>query len=450
MEPLTVDYRSAGTAAGLTQYRWVICALLFLATTINYVDRQILSLLKPMLDGQLHWTNTQFGWINSAFQASYGVSLFAFGYIVDRFGTRRGYALSIFGWSLAAMGHALVSSIGGFFVARVALGLSEGGNFPAAIKAAAQWFPRRERAFATSLFNSGANIGAVVAPALVPPIAAHFGWHAAFLLAGAAGMLWLVAWFPLFDDPQRSRRVSAAELAHIESDADAADPTAGGGDARVTVASVFRFPQAWSFVVAKFLTDPVWWFFLIWLPDYFKAARHLDIKGSWPLLVSIYSIVTVLSIVGGWDERGPDRPRVVGHGRPQGRHAHLRPVRRPDRVRHARRQLGRRRPDRPGRGRPPGVVGHAVHDHVRPVPQAGRGHPGRYRQHGRVARRDDLPGRDRHGPGPLRRARLRGRVRLLRGAYLVAFAVSHVLAPSFAPVPFTTAEPAGFDALTDR
>ena len=279
-----------------TKYRWVICGLLFFATTINYVDRQILSLLKPILDDQLHWTNTQFGEINSAFQAAYGASLFFFGWFIDRFGTKLGYALSIGAWSLAAISHALVNSIGGFFGVRIALGLSEGGNFPAAIKATAQWFPKKERAFATSIFNSGANVGAIVAPAVVPVIAYNLGWHWAFVFAGLAGFAWLAFWFPLFDYPERSRLVSAGELMYIESDS----RDLGESEGRATLGTVLRHREAWSFVAAKFLTDPVWWFFLIWLPDFFKTTRHLDLKNSWGYLVSIYSIITVLSLIGGW------------------------------------------------------------------------------------------------------------------------------------------------------
>ena len=280
-----------------SNYRWIVCGLLFFATTINYIDRQILSLLKPILDEQLHWTSTQFGAINSAFQAAYGVSLFFFGWFIDRYGTKIGYAVSIFAWSLAAAGHAFVFSIGGFFAARIALGFGEGGNFPAAIKATAEWFPRRERALATSLFNSGANVGAIIAPAVVPWIALTWGWHWAFVLAGVAGMLWLIAWWPLFDSPRRTKRVSATELALIESDA---VDTRAGDTGKVTWGDVLRHREAWSFIVAKFLTDPVWWFFLIWLPDFFKKTRGLDIKNSWTLLVSIYAIITVLSIFGGW------------------------------------------------------------------------------------------------------------------------------------------------------
>ena len=278
------------------RYRWVICGLLFFATTINYVDRQILSLLKPILDDQLGWTNAEFGAINSAFQAAYGVSLFFFGWFIDKFGTKVGYAVSIAAWSLAAIAHALVGSIGGFFVARIGLGLGEGGNFPAAVKATAQWFPKREWALATSLFNSGANVGAIIAPAIVPRIALALGWHWVFIFAGAAGLLWLTLWWPFFDYPEKSRRVSAAELAFIDSD----PPDAGDADEKVTWGLVLRHRQAWSFIVTKFLTDPVWWFFLIWMPDFFKKTRHLDIKNSWSLLVCIYAIVTVFGIAGGW------------------------------------------------------------------------------------------------------------------------------------------------------
>lgn len=279
-----------------TRFRWVICGLLFFATTINYVDRQILALLKPILDKELGWSKTQYGAVNSAFQASYGVSLFFFGWLVDRYGTKAGYAVSIAAWSVAAMGHALVNSVGGFFGARIALGLGEGGNFPAAVKATAQWFPKRERALATALFNSGANVGAVLAPAVVPAIAYSMGWHWAFIFAGVAGFAWLGLWIPLFDLPERSRRVSAAELAIIQSDTGAAD-VAGPA---TTWGEVLRHREAWAFIVAKFMTDPVWWFFLIWLPDFFKTTRGLDIKNSWVHLVSIYSIITALSVFGGW------------------------------------------------------------------------------------------------------------------------------------------------------
>ena len=258
-------------------------------------DRQILSLLKPILDIELGWSNEQFGEIMAAFQGAYAIGLLGFGWLIDRFGVKVGYAISITAWSLAAIGHAMVGSIGGFRIARICLGLGEGGNFPSSIKAVAIWFPKMERAFATSIFNAGANVGAIIAPAVVPLIAIHWGWHAAFIAAGVAGLLWLVLWIPFYDAPERQRRVSAAELVFIRSDLD--EPQI---EQKLSWMTLLASRKAWSFIVAKFMTDPVWWFFLIWLPDYFKKTRHLDLKNSWVHLVTIYSIVTVLSIVGGW------------------------------------------------------------------------------------------------------------------------------------------------------
>jgi ACS family hexuronate transporter-like MFS transporter len=287
---------TASTDSGLGRYRWFVCGLLFIATTINYVDRQILALLKPILDDELKWTNEQFGEINAAFQFAYAAGLLLFGWFVDRFGTKIGYAVSIAAWSLAAIGHALVGSIGGFRNARLALGLGEGGNFPSAIKAVALWFPKRERAFATSLFNAGTNVGAILAPAMIPPIAFTWGWQAAFIAAGLAGFLWLFLWIPFYDLPEKVKRLSAEELRHIRSDPQ--DPHEAA--AKMPWRSLLGYRQTWSFIAAKFMTDPVWWFFLIWLPDFFKKTRGLDIKKSWVHLVTIYAIVTVLSLIGGW------------------------------------------------------------------------------------------------------------------------------------------------------
>ena len=284
------------TASVVGNYRWVVCALLFLATTINYVDRQILSLIKPILDEQLKWSNTDFGLTNSIFQGCYAFSLLIFGMIIDKWGTKIGYAVSIAAWSVAAIGHSFVGSVHGFWMARGALGLGEGGNFPSAIKAVALWFPKKERALATSIFNAGTNVGAIVAPALVPQIAAAWGWQAAFVGAGILGFLWLLLWGPLYNVPEKIKNMTSGELAHIRSDG--AD--AGGDEGKAPWMSVLGYRQTWSFIVAKFLTDPVWWFFLIWLPDFFKKTRGLDIKKSWVHLVTIYLIVTVLSIAGGW------------------------------------------------------------------------------------------------------------------------------------------------------
>jgi ACS family hexuronate transporter-like MFS transporter len=290
-----MEIQEKSVAAKTGRYRWTICSLLFIATTINYVDRQILSLVKPILDTELGWSNEEFGIVNAVFQGAYGFGLLFFGWFVDRYGAKIGYAVSIVAWSLAAMGHAAVSTVTGFMVARASLGVSEGGNFPSAIKATAQWFPKRERAYATSIFNAGTNVGAIVAPAIVPWIALTWGWQWAFIIAGIAGLLWLILWIPLYDRPEKSKRVNAAELELIESDREDQNETQ-----KVSWLGLLRYRQTWSFIVAKFMTDPVWWFFLIWLPDYFKKTRGLDIKESWIHLVTIYVIVTILSIFGGW------------------------------------------------------------------------------------------------------------------------------------------------------
>jgi ACS family hexuronate transporter-like MFS transporter len=288
------------TPAPRSNHRWIILALLFFATTINYIDRSILSLIKPeYLDKELGWTNTQYGYVNSAFQFAYALGLLGFGWFIDRFGTKIGYTVSIVFWSVAAAGHAAVASVFGFGVARVFLGVGEGGNFPAAIKTVAQWFPRAERAFANALFNSGSNIGSVIAPLVVLPVAAAWGWRSTFVIAGIAGILWVFFWIPLFRNPPAQADDSPAD------------------EEKVSWGSLFNTRQAWAYMVCKFLTDPVWWFYLIWLPDYFKKEQHLDLKAigavpslldpaaffgwmfSQPLVV-LYSIVTVLSIFAGW------------------------------------------------------------------------------------------------------------------------------------------------------
>jgi ACS family hexuronate transporter-like MFS transporter len=286
---------ATATSVATTNFRWVICALLFFATTINYVDRQILSLLKEILDRDIGWSNTQFGLVNSAFQFTYGIGLLGFGWFVDRFGTKIGYAVSIAAWSVAAACHALVGSFSGFLAARSALGLGESGNFPSAVKAVALWFPKRERAFATSIFNAGTNAGALIAPAVIPAMAFRWGWQSTFVAAGIAGVLWLFLWLPFYDVPERSRYLGAQEMAFIRSDKD--EDNRGG---KIPWLSLLTYRQTWSFIIAKFLTDPVWWFFLIWLPDFFNKTRGLNIKKSWIHIVTIYGIVTVLSIFGGW------------------------------------------------------------------------------------------------------------------------------------------------------
>ncbi|MFZ9981515.1 MAG: MFS transporter [Cyclobacteriaceae bacterium] len=274
--------------------RWTVVALLFFATTINYIDRQILSLIKPILDNELGWTNTEFGLVNSAFQGAYGLSLLFFGWFIDKFGAKIGYAVSITFWSLAAMLHSVAGSLSGFAFARTALGLGEGGNFPAAIKSVTQWFPKSERAFATSIFNAGTNAGAIIAPAIVPAIALTWGWQWAFIGAGLLGFIWLLFWLPWFESPEK-KKLTAHELNHIRSGQSEDELN------KVTLpwTGLLKYRQTWAFIIPKFLTDPVWWFFLIWLPDFFNK-RGLEIKSSWVHLVSIYTIVTILSITGGW------------------------------------------------------------------------------------------------------------------------------------------------------
>lgn len=291
----SLPYQSSNRLPAASRFRWWICLLLFFATTINYADRQILSLLKPILDQELKWTNEQFGYVNAAFQFAYALSYLAFGFLIDRFGTKLGYAVSIAAWSLAAAAHALANSVMGFGIARVLLGTGEGGNFPAAIKAVAEWFPKRERAMATALFNSGANVGALIAPAIVPPLAAAIGWHGVFVVAGVSGFVWLIFWMLFFDHPTKSRRVSEAELVHITSDADEAFATSN-----IPWLSLLKYRQTWGYLAARFLTDPVWWFFLIWLPDYFKKTRGMDMKTMGKPLILTYAIVTVLAIFGTW------------------------------------------------------------------------------------------------------------------------------------------------------
>ncbi len=280
----------------VSHFRWFIVGLLFLATTINYIDRQILALLKPILDREMGWTNEQYGYVNSAFQATYAFSYVVFGWFIDRCGIKIGYAVSITMWSIAAACHGLIGSVRGFVSARFALGAGEGGSFPACIKAVAYWFPQRERALAASLFNSGANVGPIIAPAIVPWIAFAFGWRAAFVMAGIAGLLWLALWLPYYRSPEDSPHVSTTELELIRADHDAKSDSSGA----VNWWGLFRFRATWAYLLTKLLTDPISWFWLIWLPDFFKKTRDLDLHRSWYYLVSIYTISMLLSIVGGW------------------------------------------------------------------------------------------------------------------------------------------------------
>lgn len=240
-------------SAGVGRYRWRICALLLFATTINYIDRQVLGVLAPDLQRTIGWNEIQYGYIVTAFQAAYAIGLITAGAVIDRLGTRLGYALAILVWSIAAVSHSLAATVMGFAIARFALGLGEAGNFPAAVKTVAEWFPRRERALATGIFNSGSNVGAIVAPIAVPIIAVTWGWQAAFMFTGALSALWLVVWLLVYRAPEQHPKVSAAELAYIRSDPEESTT-------RIPWAQLLRHRQTWAFVAAKFLTDPIWWF----------------------------------------------------------------------------------------------------------------------------------------------------------------------------------------------
>ena len=275
-------------------YRWVICALLFFATTINYIDRQILGILAPVLQIEIKWSESEYGLIVTAFQGAYALGLLAFGWFIDKYGTKIGYTVSIVWWSVAAMGHALVKTPFGFGVARAGLGLSEAGNFPAAIKAVAEWFPKKERALATGIFNSGANIGAVVAPAVVPWLTVTYGWQAAFIATGAIGFLWIVFWIIFYERPEHHKKLSKTELEYILSDP--AEPTSD----KVPWLKLLRFRQTWAFVLGKFMTDPIWWFYLYWLPKFLNKNYGLTITDLGLPLIAIYTMTSVGSIGGGW------------------------------------------------------------------------------------------------------------------------------------------------------
>jgi MFS transporter, ACS family, hexuronate transporter len=274
--------------------RWYICGLLFYATTVNYIDRQVLGLLKPLIERDLGWTEADFGWVISAFQAAYALMMPLAGRIIDKLGTRIGYALAVLVWSIAAMSHSLARTSLQFAIARFSLGLGEAANFPAAIKTVADWFPKRERALATGIFNSGSNLGALIAPLLVPFVAAHFGWRSSFLATGALDALWIVVWLATYRSPRKHKRLSPEELNLIESD-QAEEPAR-----RLPYSRLLRTKGAWAFLVGKFLTDPIWWFYLYWMPGFLNKRYGLDLSHLGPPLVAIYLVADVGSIGGGW------------------------------------------------------------------------------------------------------------------------------------------------------
>jgi ACS family hexuronate transporter-like MFS transporter len=273
--------------------RWGICALLFFATTINYVDRSVLGILAPTLRTEIGWTDGDYGRISAAFTLAYAIGFLFAGWFIDRVGTRIGYALYLGVWSIAAAAHALASTPIAFGAARFALGLGESGNFPAAIKTVAEWFPRRERAFATGLFNAGSNVGVIVAPLVVPWLTLQWSWRVAFAVTGLFGLVWILFWWPLYRTPDEHPRLSAEELQHIESDPP--EPAV-----RVSWAELLRHRQAWAFASGKFLTDSVWWFYLFWFPLFMADTFGFDLRNIGLPLVTVYLLADVGSVVGGW------------------------------------------------------------------------------------------------------------------------------------------------------
>lgn len=318
----------------MTQYRWVICSMLFFATTVNYLDRQVLSLLQPILEEEFHWTDNDYGTITAVFSFFYAVSMLFAGRFVDRVGTKKGYAWSIAIWSLGAMLHAgcgivtemftgladanalrlaqgadIVSqitmiSVTSFIICRCVLALGEAGNFPAAIKATAEYFPKKDRAFATGIFNSGANVGAIVAPLTVPVMAEYWGWEMAFIVVGIIGFIWLGIWQFVYHKPDENPHMNAAERAYIEQDSITPDKTEiADEEPKITRKASFiqclKYRQTWAFAIGKFLTDGVWWFFLFWSPAYLKAQYNMvGTQIAWPIAV-LYTITVVGSVFGG-------------------------------------------------------------------------------------------------------------------------------------------------------
>jgi ACS family hexuronate transporter-like MFS transporter len=298
--------------ARASRYRWVVCGLLFMAATINYIDRQVIGILKPTLQQQFGWSEIDYADIVFGFQLAYAIGLLVAGRLIDRLGTRLGFALAVLVWSIAAMAHAEATlfgpavagllavfglayapSVAGFIAARFALGLGEAGNFPASIRTVAEWYPVKERALATGIFNSGTNVGAVITPLIVPWITITYGWYWAFVATGALGFVWLLFWLPLFGAPDKHPRVNAAELAHIQSEP-SPPPT------YLPLRSILPHRQTWAFAIGKFMTDPIWWLYLFWVPDFLNRNHGLNLLAVGPPLVAIYLIADIGSIGGGW------------------------------------------------------------------------------------------------------------------------------------------------------
>lgn len=279
--------------------RWSICGLLFFATTVNYVDRQVLGILKPVLEKELGWKDADYGWIVFTFQLAYALMMPFAGRAMDWLGTRTGYAIAVLVWSAASMCHSLATTPFQFAMARFGLGLGESSNFPAALKTVADWFPKGERAFATGVFNSGSNIGAIVAPLMVPVIAAHFGWRSSFLFTGGLDIIWLILWLSFYRQPREHKLITQKELALIE-----ADHSTEAAAVNLPYSKLLTKRAAWAYLFGKFLTDPVWWFYLFWVPGFLHDKYNLDLTHLGLPLIIIYVVADVGSILGGYLSKG--------------------------------------------------------------------------------------------------------------------------------------------------
>lgn len=299
IEKITEKQKLSSITKNVGKYRWTICSLVFFATTINYLDRQVISLLKSVLSSDMHWTDGDYADIEIAFQFFYAFGMLGAGRVIDKLGTKIGYAVTTGLWSIAAICHAFASSVLGFAVVRSFLGLTESGNFPSAIKTVAEWFPKKERALATGIFNSGSNVGAIVAPLTVPFIAVAWGWKWAFILTGLIGFIWLLLWFIFYEVPRKQKRLSQEEFNYIHSDKDETEEKEEAG-AKISWGKLLTYRQTWAFAIGKFLTDPVWWFYLFWLPDFLQSQYHLTLTQIAIPVAVVYMLSTIGSISGGW------------------------------------------------------------------------------------------------------------------------------------------------------
>jgi len=277
--------------------RWTIVALLFFATTINYIDRQVIGLLKPFIQGDLHWDEADYGYIVTAFQIAYALGMIISGRLLDKFGTRIGYSMSIFVWSVGATLHSVMHSVFGFGVVRAVLGFGEAGNFPAAVKTIAEWFPKRDRALATGIFNAGSTIGAIVAPIIVAAVTISLGWRWAFIITGSLGIIWIIFWYLFYQSPLQHKRITASELSYIQSDHSREEETVD--EKGMSWGKLLRHKQTYAICFSRFVTDWVWWFFLFWMPDFLNKTQHLDIKASVLPLILIYTMASFGGVLGG-------------------------------------------------------------------------------------------------------------------------------------------------------